>query len=174
MHAGLYGRRRVFQLFFIGIVALIALFAVAKAYAFTRRVGPRYRFAMLGILYLAAFVTIRAASFHHIDIILGTRLENVKVNTFLELGGTLSVAFGALLVVWRERTVRAVGLRRWPTSGDVANLRSPDPGRLVLLFSAQRRVLSRGLPALLEERKNSSAILGEHDVFTRRIGDEAQ
>ena len=109
MHAGLYGRRRSFQLVFIAVVAAIALFAVVKAYAYTRRVGARYRFAMLGVLYLAAFVTVRAASFHHIDIILGTRLENVKVNTFLELGGTLSVALGALLAIWKERDLKVAG-----------------------------------------------------------------
>jgi hypothetical protein len=100
---GLYGGRRRIQLAFIAVVAIVACFAVWRAFAYTRRVGARYRFALVGIIYLAAFVIIRTASFHHIDILLGTRIEDVKINTFFELGGTLSVAFGAFLILWRER-----------------------------------------------------------------------
>ena len=42
------------------------------------------------------FVVIRAASFHHVDALLASRLGGLKWNWILELGGILIVAVGAL------------------------------------------------------------------------------
>ena len=41
------------------------------------------------------FVVIRAASFHHVDAFLASRLGGLRWNWILELGGILIVAVGA-------------------------------------------------------------------------------
>jgi arginine exporter protein ArgO len=56
----------------------------------------RYRLAFVGIIYLCAFVIIRAASFHHIDTLLyHLPFASYWVNTFLELGGNAILGYAA-------------------------------------------------------------------------------
>lgn len=52
---------------------------------------------------MLAFVAVRAMSFHHVDVLIGTRVPNVRVNWILEIGGIAMVIAGAVL-----------GLRRRP------------------------------------------------------------
>jgi hypothetical protein len=47
------------------------------------------------MVFLLSFVAIRAASFHHVDILLSAHLAGLKLNWILELGGIAFVAFGA-------------------------------------------------------------------------------
>jgi len=61
-----------------------------------RDLWRRYKLAFVGIIYLCAFVIIRAASFHHIDTLL-YHLPGAGywVNTFLELGGNAILGYAA-------------------------------------------------------------------------------
>jgi hypothetical protein len=93
---GWYENRRIFQAIFVLFFAAAAIGAVAAAIWFMRDLWQRYKLAFVGIIYLCAFVIIRAASFHHIDTLL-YHIEGVKylVNTFLELGGIVIVGYAA-------------------------------------------------------------------------------
>jgi hypothetical protein len=93
---GLYARRRAFQAVFVAGVALVGLAAAFAVIAYTRRAGLRYLVPFVGLVYLICFVVIRAASFHHVDVLLGTRLEYMKVNAALELLGILLIGGAAL------------------------------------------------------------------------------
>ncbi|HEY7119748.1 MAG TPA: hypothetical protein VH475_24365 [Tepidisphaeraceae bacterium] len=92
---GWYQNRRPVQLVFVIIFALGAIGAVAGAIWFMRDLWRRYRLAFVGIIYLCAFVIIRAASFHHIDQLLYWSWASYWVNTVLELGGNVIVGYAA-------------------------------------------------------------------------------
>lgn len=93
---GWYEERQLLQFGFIAIVVLLAvgmcLWLAFLAREELRRVIP----ALIGWVALCAFVAIRAASFHHVDRLLGTRLIGARMNVILELGGITVIAIGAL------------------------------------------------------------------------------
>lgn len=93
---GWYENRRIFQLAFILAMAAgfpVAAYAVFRA---TRRLPSSSRLAGLGLVLIAVFVLVRAASFHHVDRLLAARLLHFKLNWLLELGGVAVVLVGAL------------------------------------------------------------------------------
>lgn len=92
---GWYEHRRVIQAIFVVLFAAGAVAAVAGAIWFLRDLWTRYRLAFVGIIYLCAFVIIRAASFHHIDTLLYHTGLGGLVNTTLELGGNVLIAVAA-------------------------------------------------------------------------------
>ena len=92
----LYGQRRPFQVAFIGLVALTGLVIVIATAVKMRGLRLPYFVALFGIGFLAVFVVVRAASFHHVDTLLGLRFHSVYVNTFLELGGIVWVTVAAI------------------------------------------------------------------------------
>src|SRR3954452_18527378 len=93
---GWYENRRVIQSIFVVVFGLVAVAAVVAGLWFMRDLWRRYRLAFVGIVYLCTFVIIRAASFHHIDILL-YHLPGAGywVNTFLELGGNVIIGYAA-------------------------------------------------------------------------------
>jgi len=100
---GWYGNRRVVQAIFIGLFAIGSAGAVALAAWYMRDLFKRYRMAFLGVSYLCIFVTIRAASFHHIDFFLyGIPWVGFLMNTFLELGGICLIGYAA----WKAATTK--------------------------------------------------------------------
>lgn len=92
---GWYGQRRIVQVVFILVVAATGFWLFRSAVMLARGNLRQMRSVLLGTLFLISFVTIRAASFHHIDHLLGIRLGGVKVNALLELGGIALVIHGA-------------------------------------------------------------------------------
>jgi hypothetical protein len=52
----------------------------------------------LGLVVLGAFVLVRTASFHHVDVLLGFSWNNIAVNALLELGGIGAIVHSA----WRD------------------------------------------------------------------------
>jgi hypothetical protein len=49
-----------------------------------------------GLVFLATFIAVRAISFHHFDVLLGTTWVGVRANWLLEIGGIALVLFAAL------------------------------------------------------------------------------
>jgi hypothetical protein len=93
---GWYQDRRGVQLAFIVVVALVGVWLVYAVRRLADGCGPHMRAVLAGAVLLACFVTIRAASFHHIDRLLGTHLLGFKLNWIFELGGIAFVTTGAL------------------------------------------------------------------------------
>jgi hypothetical protein len=50
---------------------------------------------LLGLSSLITFIVIRAASFHHVDVLLRSQLLGIRVNWILELGGIALIALSA-------------------------------------------------------------------------------
>jgi hypothetical protein len=90
--------RRAFQAAFIGLVAVACLSGIAWLSWAANRSPRKRRLAAIGMAFILSFVVIRAASFHHVDILLASRLGGLKWNWILELGGILAVGASACLV----------------------------------------------------------------------------
>ena len=92
---GWYEVRRRVQLVFILVVAGIGLVTFRAVVLLARGGLRRLRAVLTGTLFLVCFVTIRAASFHHIDRLLGTDIGGFRMNWIIELGGILFIIAGA-------------------------------------------------------------------------------
>ncbi len=104
---GLYQVRRVYQMAFILAVALICTGLLALFLWVSRRNLRRRALALVGIMFVFAFVVIRASSFHHVDVFLGARLGGMRWNGILELGGIACVGLGAFRIARTGRSPRA-------------------------------------------------------------------
>jgi hypothetical protein len=91
---GWYEHRRQLQILFIccvGLAMLIALITLRIALIDHWR---RYQFIWLGLLFLSAFVLIRAASFHHIDIMIHESVMGLELNVVLENTALMLILLG--------------------------------------------------------------------------------
>ena len=101
--AGWYEDRRGVQTAFIaGVAALAVGGATALGWSLRRRFAALWP-VVLGACLVLAFVAIRAASFHKIDLAIGQGAFGITVNALFEVGGTLLIAWGA------ARAARAAG-----------------------------------------------------------------
>ena len=93
---GWYDERRGLQALFVLGIGISGLVGTASLAVLLRRTIRRVRGAFLGLCFLAIFIIVRAASFHHIDRLLGD--GTVPLNWVLELGSISLVAVSA----WRN------------------------------------------------------------------------
>ena len=92
---GWYENRRSVQLFFIaGISAIFILFLTIVSTTIKLN-KYNYWLAMIGLAFLSCFVVIRAASFHHIDRLIGFQLLGFRLNWLFELGGIGAICYSA-------------------------------------------------------------------------------
>lgn len=99
---GWYAIRHQVQLAFIAVLAVLGLLSQVWLYRILRDFGAEVRLAAIGLAFLTVFVVMRAASFHHADMLLGLKLGGwLKVNVLLELSGIGCVA-GAAAWQWRR------------------------------------------------------------------------
>ena len=98
-----YDRRREIQQVFVGMVAVVAVLAAILVARTLRNRSRALRIAAVGFAVLAAFISIRAASFHHLDAFFKSTLFGARFNWILELGGIGTVAFAAADVCWQIR-----------------------------------------------------------------------
>ena len=92
---GWYENRRIVQGIFVVVMVLLGVMTVAAAYWYIHAAWRRYRIAFFGIIFLVTFVIIRAASFHHIDVLIKSGLAGFQFNHILELGGIILVGYAA-------------------------------------------------------------------------------
>jgi len=92
---GWYDIRSKFQIAFIAAMAASLPVCSVAFFLLARPLPASSKLAGLGLIVIAVFVLIRAASFHHVDRLLGERLMRFKLNWILELGGISIVLLGA-------------------------------------------------------------------------------
>ena len=91
-----YAQRGIVQWDFIvammtgGMIAAVVLILTVG-----RRSGAWVRLSIVALCWLGVFVLIRAASFHHVDAMLGLKLAGVRFNTAMELGPLLLIIWAA-------------------------------------------------------------------------------
>ncbi len=89
---GWYAERRSVQVTFIMAVMLVGAAGTAGLAWSLRSVFSRAMGTVVGLGVIVSFVVIRAASFHHFDILIGLQIWGVRGNWLLELGGISIVA----------------------------------------------------------------------------------
>lgn len=95
MREGWYAERRVAQAAFIAALAVSGLFALAGLLWLVRRLPRATQAAGVGLVLLVVFIIIRGASFHHIDQMVGSSFEGIRVNWILELTPLLLISVAA-------------------------------------------------------------------------------
>lgn len=93
---GWYEQRREFQKWFVlGVLAASVLTTMVLVLRF-RGFWQRHFLLSAGLVFLLTFIAVRAISFHHVDVLLKSRVVGVKMNWFLELTGIALVWLAAL------------------------------------------------------------------------------
>lgn len=94
---GWYQDRKVYQGLFILALGLAALAVVCVLAYLARKLSGWTKLAVTGSVLIIGFVVIRAASFHHFDLFLQSRIFSIKMNWILELGGIALVLWASLM-----------------------------------------------------------------------------
>lgn len=94
--SGWYDVRRAVQEAFIYLVAAGGVIALGLMALLLRGILGRVWLALVGLGFVCVFVVIRAASFHHVDVLLGSSAAGIKLNWLLELPGPILVSAVAL------------------------------------------------------------------------------
>lgn len=110
MEQGWYENRRHVQKAAIVVVALIGLTGLLGVVWLLKRWTQTEVLALVGLVSLVTFIVIRAASFHKVDLLIGSRILGARVNWILELGGIVLIAVAA------ARAAKLWPLRRGPGS----------------------------------------------------------
>ena len=104
---GWYAERRVVQAYFVVFVACVSAVLSCGLLWFIRSAWRQCWLAVLGISLQLAFIAVRAASFHHFDDLLGSRIGGAKMNWILECSGLLCIAVAAVFPTPAPMTPRA-------------------------------------------------------------------
>lgn len=102
---GWFAERRALQAIFVKAAAATALILGLGMAWLARRMRVRVIMVFAGLMLLALFVMIRAASFYHIDVVMRHPVLGLKLHTVLELAGIAIVVVGA---GWPRRVTRPV------------------------------------------------------------------
>jgi len=104
---GWFEQRRLVQAAFILVLCAVALGSITFLAAWLRRSARPLKIAAAGVVLLCAFIVIRAASFHHMDIWVTRDLAGMRSGWWLELAGILVIGLSA--IAYRSRTRAAAG-----------------------------------------------------------------
>lgn len=103
---GWYGEHRRVQYVFVMALGVAAAVAGIAMLWLTRRAHGAVRLALAGLVFIGLFVLLRAASFHHLDDILGGGAPTFNWGSLQELAGVLIVAAAAALYARKHRRKR--------------------------------------------------------------------
>jgi hypothetical protein len=91
-----YELRRLVQAIFIGTLAMTGAVVLAMVARSARRWPRPRQLAFSGLFLLALFVLIRAASFHHVDVMLTQSATTIAIAKTFESGSAVVIALAAL------------------------------------------------------------------------------
>ena len=104
-HGWYNNRRSVQRIFIIVVVMTGSVFALALA-IYYRKILITNVLALVGIFFVVGFVVIRAASFHHMDYLLGHYIAGFRLNWIFELTGLALIAINAICFLNQKATVK--------------------------------------------------------------------
>lgn len=99
---GWYAERQSFQIKFIFTMIGASLLAAVLLIWAMRRDLADISFALIGLVFLLAFIAVRAAGFHHFDRFIGYEFASVRMNWVIELGGIAMIATNGLYLLLRK------------------------------------------------------------------------
>lgn len=109
LESGWYAQRKSVQLIFIWAVGLGLLLTLMALRVFLAESWRRSRLTWIGVCLLSAFILMRAASFHHIDLFINSQVLGLKMNAILENFALLLIIYGALIA---KNTTNSDGIYR--------------------------------------------------------------
>ena len=164
---GWYEDRRPVQVAFIVTLATVGLVVGLVLLVRLRGALARFRWALAGTVFLIAFIVIRAASFHHVDLFLKLEIAGVRPNWLLELGGIALIGVAALRDAGYLESVARRLPRRRSAKPPPRRKRAEDMGWIdIALELWQRGKSSR--PPTKRERPSSSGSSSGHAASTPR------
>jgi hypothetical protein len=86
------------QMGFLGGLAVLAVVFLLILLRLLKGSWSRSALPVLGIVFVCAFVLMRAVGFHHADRLLGIPVMGLRMNTALEWTGPALISLGALRV----------------------------------------------------------------------------
>lgn len=93
---GWYEDRRQFQLFFIGVLIVVAIAGTIALLTVMRRARWPVLGAVGGLVVLMTFILMRASSMEKIDLFIDIRVGGVRMNNVLEIAGIAILAACAI------------------------------------------------------------------------------
>lgn len=93
---GWYEDRQTVQMLFIAAMIVVCSTAIALMLARMRGRVAENALAILGLLILTTFVTVRAVGFHHMDSLISAEIANVSFNFIFECLGIVLIGMNAL------------------------------------------------------------------------------
>ncbi|MEL6278287.1 MAG: isopropylmalate isomerase [Pseudomonadota bacterium] len=96
---GWYEDRQPVQATAVLILLTLCLLIGVFLLRLLRGVASRYMLALAGVVFIAAFILVRAVGFTHMDALINTRIAGWRMNWVLELGGILLLAAGAIRIL---------------------------------------------------------------------------
>ena len=94
---GWYEQRRVLQVAFVGGIGLTMLVLLFTLRLTLAHLWHRYTLVWVGLLMLYAFILVRAASFHHIDILIRESVMGLQLNVVLENLALATIILGTFI-----------------------------------------------------------------------------
>ena len=91
---GWYEHRRPVQIAFIVALGFGMLMTLIAFRLFLANTWRNYTLAWIGVILLCTFILIRAASFHHVDILINTEVLGLRLNILLEIGAIILIILG--------------------------------------------------------------------------------
>lgn len=91
----LYEMRRQFQVMFIAGLLLFGIFALTLLFVMYRAVLRDNLLVIMGATFLMVYVLVRAASFHHVDRLIGSSVLGIKLNWVFEIFGLILIIINA-------------------------------------------------------------------------------
>jgi len=100
---GVYEKRRVLQMIFLLLLAIVSLTAMFLWFWMNRHNWREQGYMLVGSVFLVTFVLVRAASFHHFQEFLAFPLGGVRLHRVIEL---FAIAWIAASAIKRLRDLR--------------------------------------------------------------------
>ena len=100
---GWYEGRRPIQFAFIIALAVLALAASITTFVFVKDMTKPVKLAVAGYIFIGVFILFRAASFHHMDELLGSGYQAFNLGSIQEMAGIVVVGLASVIYVRSAR-----------------------------------------------------------------------
>lgn len=94
---GWYEQRRVLQVAFVSFIGLTMLALLLTLRLTLMSLWRQYKLVWVGLLMLCAFILVRAASFHHIDILIRESILGLQLNVLVENLALVTIILGTFV-----------------------------------------------------------------------------
>jgi predicted RNA-binding Zn-ribbon protein involved in translation (DUF1610 family) len=110
---GWYQYRRTVQFAFIATLGVGMLLLLISLRLFLANSWRHFKVVWVGIALLCGFIVMRAASFHHFDILISTNILGIRLNVWVELTSILLIIVGT---VYHKKFINSL-----QAHGDIVN-----------------------------------------------------